>query len=372
MSSEACYIKDPKTGLFMGRRPGCSYAGEVSENLLQKVEMDKGAIQRRVDAAAASGTLTPKSSELKDKAEQLARDVNSGKMSYKEGLYELSKGSTAPGRYAKAIDLLERDPFYWKDIAGKAGSDEVDTLVAGYAGALVPGATDFALNLADAKTGMQNMSDEEARIPSGATKEQIEAHNKELARIAGEREIPEWHKTLVKRGVYDEKRYTNCHGNECDTQASVYDNKFNKRKTSSGTTHNDLGYTAAMPPFYAGELDRNKPLFVEVTNKANGKTVIVKVEDKGPFPIRDKEFPNAPKDIGNHHEDPTRGIDLSPAAYAKIAKNPGDGVFNVTVKFLSPEEGERRYKEQEKWAAEHASEVKKSVDDAQRALKKKD
>ncbi|WP_420264685.1 septal ring lytic transglycosylase RlpA family protein [Candidatus Magnetominusculus dajiuhuensis] len=369
--SEACYIKDPKTGLFMGRKPGCSYAGEVSEQLLQKVEKDKGAIEQRVDAAAASGTLTPKSSELKDKAEQLARDVNSGKISYKEALYELSKGSAEPGRYAKAIYLLERDPFYWKSIAVKSGSEEVDTLMAGYAGAQVPGATDFALNLSDAKSGVQKPGDEEPRIPSGATKEQIEAHNKELARIAGEREIPEWHSTLVKRGVYDEKRYTNCHGNECDTQTSVYDSKFDKRKTSSGTIHDDLGYTAAMPPFYAGKLDRNKPLYVEVTNKANGKTVIVKVEDKGPFPIRDKEFPNAPKDIGNHHEDPTRGIDLSPAAYAKIAKNPGDGVFNVTVKFLSPEEGERRYKEQEKWAAEHRPEIEKSVQEARDALKKK-
>ncbi|MBF0458786.1 MAG: hypothetical protein HQK99_12930 [Nitrospirae bacterium] len=374
---DACYIKDPKTGKFMGRKPGCTNSkGETSEKLLQKVDKDKGAIERRVEAAAAAGTLQRQDSAAKDKAEELARAVNSGKMSYPEALYELTKGSRSSGRYGRAIDLLDRDASYWNGIRSKTGSDEVDTLIGGYAGAPVPGATDFALNLAGGKSGVQNMSDEEPKIPSGVTKEQIEAHNKALAKTAGERHRPEDNRSQVKRGVYDEKRHTNCHGNECDTQASMYGKEFDDRDTSSGTKHSAFGYTAAMPPFYVGELDRKKPIYVEVTNKANGEKVIVKVEDKGPYPIRDKELKPKegiypPKGIDAHHEDPTRGIDLSPAAYAKIAKNPGDGVFNVKIKFLSPEEGERRYKEQKKWAAEHESEVKKSVQEARRALKKK-
>ncbi|MBF0456410.1 MAG: hypothetical protein HQK99_00760 [Nitrospirae bacterium] len=79
--SDACYIQDQKTGRFMGRRPGCSNSkGEASEKLLQKVEKEKGVIVRRVDAAAAAGTLQRQDSPAKDKAEELARAVNSGKL----------------------------------------------------------------------------------------------------------------------------------------------------------------------------------------------------------------------------------------------------------------------------------------------------
>ncbi|MCG6551224.1 MAG: septal ring lytic transglycosylase RlpA family protein, partial [Candidatus Magnetominusculus sp. LBB02] len=226
---------------------------------------------------------------------------------------------------------------------------------------------------------VQKVSDNEPpKIPSGATKKYIDDEHTKWAEIARERHIPQWHKSLVKRGVFDEKRYTNCHGNQCETQASMYGKEFDNKDTSSGTKHRAFGYTAAMPPLYVGELDPKKPIYVEVTNNDTHppRSVIVKVEDKGPFPIRDKElrpkegiYP--PKGVKAHHEDPTRGIDLSPAAYAKIVKNPGDGVFNVTVKFLSDKDGEKKYSDQQKWAAEHRSEIEKSVKAARKALKGK-
>lgn len=58
--------------------------------------------------------------------------------------------------------------------------------------------------------------------------------------------------------------------------ASWYGRQFNGRKTASGETFNQNGLTAA---------HRSLPLncYVKVTNKANGKSVVVKVNDRGPF-----------------------------------------------------------------------------------------
>ena len=59
-------------------------------------------------------------------------------------------------------------------------------------------------------------------------------------------------------------------------KASWYGNKFHGRKTSSGETFDMYAMSAA---------HRNLPLptFLEVTNLDNGKVVIVKVNDRGPF-----------------------------------------------------------------------------------------
>ncbi len=58
--------------------------------------------------------------------------------------------------------------------------------------------------------------------------------------------------------------------------ASWYGTKFHGHRTSSGETYNMYKFTAA-----------NKvlplPTFVRVTNRNNGKSVIVKVNDRGPF-----------------------------------------------------------------------------------------
>jgi rare lipoprotein A len=58
--------------------------------------------------------------------------------------------------------------------------------------------------------------------------------------------------------------------------ASWYGTKFHKRMTSSGEPYNMLGMTAA---------HRTLPLptYVEVTNLKNHRTIIVKVNDRGPF-----------------------------------------------------------------------------------------
>ena len=58
--------------------------------------------------------------------------------------------------------------------------------------------------------------------------------------------------------------------------ASWYGRQFHGRKTASGDTFDMNGLTAA---------HRSLPLncFIRVTNKANGKSVVVKVNDRGPF-----------------------------------------------------------------------------------------
>ncbi len=58
--------------------------------------------------------------------------------------------------------------------------------------------------------------------------------------------------------------------------ASWYGRKFHGQKTSSGEIYDMYGMTAAHPTLPI-------PCYVRVTNPANGKSVIVRVNDRGPF-----------------------------------------------------------------------------------------
>lgn len=75
------------------------------------------------------------------------------------------------------------------------------------------------------------------------------------------------------------KRYYVMNDNGGFTQqgiASWYGKKFHGRRTSSGETYNMFVMTAAHKTIIL-------PAYVEVTNIENGKKVIVKVNDRGPF-----------------------------------------------------------------------------------------
>lgn len=91
--------------------------------------------------------------------------------------------------------------------------------------------------------------------------------------------------------------------------ASWYGTKFYKHKTSSGERYNMLAMTAASKVLPL-------PTFVQVTNLQNGKQVIVKVNDRGPF-----------------HED--RILDLSYAAAGKLGML-AKGTALVEVKAINP------------------------------------
>ena len=90
-------------------------------------------------------------------------------------------------------------------------------------------------------------------------------------------------------------------------KASYYASKFQFRKTASGERFNQFSNTAAHKKLPFGTK-------VKVTNVKNGKSVIVKINDRGPF-IRG------------------RIIDLSRAAFNSIA-NLDSGVIKVKIEVV--------------------------------------
>lgn len=93
--------------------------------------------------------------------------------------------------------------------------------------------------------------------------------------------------------------------------ASWYGNKFHGRKTSNGETYNMYAMTAAHKTLPI-------PAYVQVTNLDNGKRVVVRVNDRGPF-----------------HDN--RIIDLSYTA-AKKLDIVGHGTGRVEVRAIEPGE----------------------------------
>ena len=101
--------------------------------------------------------------------------------------------------------------------------------------------------------------------------------------------------------------------------ASWYGPAFHGRTTASGERYNMLDLTAAHRTLPFGS-------YVRVTNRVNGRRLVVRINDRGPF-------------VGR------RIIDLSYAA-AKILGIPKEGVMKVTLSVLDPGDGERLYRRQ--------------------------
>lgn len=93
-----------------------------------------------------------------------------------------------------------------------------------------------------------------------------------------------------------------------NAHASYYADRFNGKRTANGSRFNNNSYTAAHKKLPFGTR-------VKVTNEANGKFVIVKITDRGPF-VR------------------TREIDLSKRAFMEITKNKGAGAMKVTIETI--------------------------------------
>ncbi len=92
-------------------------------------------------------------------------------------------------------------------------------------------------------------------------------------------------------GLYSFKNSTN----DAKTSfASYYHDKFNGRKTASGEVFDNSKFTAANMSLPFGTL-------VKITNLRSGKSVVVRVNDRGPF-----------------HK--SRSFDLSKAAYEEIGR----------------------------------------------------
>ena len=93
-----------------------------------------------------------------------------------------------------------------------------------------------------------------------------------------------------------------------DAHASYYADRFNGKRTANGSRFNNNNYTAAHKKLPFGTR-------VKVTNEANGKFVIVKITDRGPF-VK------------------TREIDLSKRAFMDITKHKGAGAMKVTIETI--------------------------------------
>ncbi|QJD58628.1 septal ring lytic transglycosylase RlpA family protein [Pseudomonas sp. gcc21] len=90
-------------------------------------------------------------------------------------------------------------------------------------------------------------------------------------------------------------------------QASFYADKFQGRKTANGERYRHGANTAAHRKLPFGSK-------VKVTNTRNGKSVVVRINDRGPF-VRG------------------RVIDLSKSAFARIG-NPSAGLLNVKIEVV--------------------------------------
>ena len=95
----------------------------------------------------------------------------------------------------------------------------------------------------------------------------------------------------------------------CGKTASWYGDKFKGKPTASGYLFNPKEYTCASNKYKFGTV-------LKVTNVDNGKSVVVVVTDRGGF-----------SKMG-------RDIDLSRAAFAKIAKL-NSGLIKVKIKVLN-------------------------------------
>ncbi|MES2813160.1 MAG: septal ring lytic transglycosylase RlpA family protein [Bacteroidota bacterium] len=103
----------------------------------------------------------------------------------------------------------------------------------------------------------------------------------------------------IEEGLYNYKLYrSNAH-------ASYYSNKFNGRRTASGERFDNKKLTAAHRKLAFGTK-------VRVTNVRNGRSVIVKINDRGPH-VRNRE------------------IDLSRKAFMYLATNKGGGEMRVKI-----------------------------------------
>jgi rare lipoprotein A len=103
----------------------------------------------------------------------------------------------------------------------------------------------------------------------------------------------------IEEGLYNYKLY------KSNAHASYYANKFNGKRTASGERFDNNKLTAAHRKLAFGTK-------VRITNIRNGKSIIVKVNDRGPY-SRGRE------------------IDLSRKAFMFLATNKGSGEMRVKI-----------------------------------------
>lgn len=110
-----------------------------------------------------------------------------------------------------------------------------------------------------------------------------------------------------KEDKYSLDNYEVLNENSQSGKASYYAKKFHGNKTSNGEKFSIYEMTAAHRTLPFGTM-------IKVTNTDNNKSVVVRINDRGPFTK-------------------SKIIDLSPAAFEKLA-NLSKGVLNVKIEVL--------------------------------------
>ncbi len=106
------------------------------------------------------------------------------------------------------------------------------------------------------------------------------------------------------------------------TNVSWYGPGFHGKMTANGETYNQDDITAASPVLPFNTL-------VRVTNLDNGKSIVVRINDRGPYKCI-KGTSTAVRPLEPH---PKRGFDLSKGAFSKIA-NIDKGVLNIKYQII--------------------------------------
>ena len=111
----------------------------------------------------------------------------------------------------------------------------------------------------------------------------------------------------IKENKYSLDNYTVVSSDSEKGKASYYAKKFHGNKTTSGEKFSIYKLTAAHRTLKFGTM-------VKVTNTDNGKSVVVRINDRGPFTK-------------------SKLIDLSPAAFEELASL-SKGVINVKIEVV--------------------------------------
>lgn len=132
------------------------------------------------------------------------------------------------------------------------------------------------------------------------TENAINTNNEDIKKVEEKKEE-------IKENKYSLDNYTVVSSGSEKGKASYYAKKFHGNKTTSGEKFSIYKLTAAHRTLKFGTM-------VKVTNTDNGKSVVVRINDRGPFTK-------------------SKLIDLSPAAFEELASL-SKGVINVKIEVV--------------------------------------
>ncbi|MCG6552340.1 MAG: hypothetical protein L7F77_08430 [Candidatus Magnetominusculus sp. LBB02] len=155
-------------GKFAGSKPGVPKKGggqskESVQPSKQPTQLDKAKAEFWDWAQRQTGTNISGDSPEKANAEGIAESVKSGKMDMDQAYAALAKNGGKVSAYQNAFNIVKNDMAFWSYYSGVGGSSLSDDMLARYAHGVVPGATDFVMNLCNVPDPSQHDAEAEKR-----------------------------------------------------------------------------------------------------------------------------------------------------------------------------------------------------------------